>query len=171
MRTALYIFTALSITVGLLHIFVVDSFTVRGSSMAPVVISNDYIVIFKLAYLFNEPERNDIVVGNFRNLSDAKVVKRIIGLPREWVHIENNNVSVSSSREGKRLYVAELNQNQGTIDDIKYEYRLDPFEYFLLGDNGIYSVDSRELGPVDKYHINGRVIGSFRLRDLTFHIF
>ncbi len=35
--------------------------------------------------------------------------------------------------------------------------QLDVKEYFVLGDNRYVSIDSRELGPVDEWNIEGRV--------------
>ena len=41
---------------------------------------------------------------------------------------------------------------------------LDTEEYFALGDNREVSIDSRELGLIDKWDIKGRIFGAFSLK-------
>lgn len=169
-RKTIYFLTALGISVVLVRVFVVDTFTVAGNSMAPTIIEGDYVVVNRLAYLFDSPERDDIVVGTFRDMDYTKVIKRVIGLPREWVRIENGSVRIADERgaEGREvgdLYAGEVGLRSTSTD---VTYRLDPNEYYLLGDNGIKSTDSREFGPIDHSRIDGEVIGVFRLRSFDF---
>ena len=62
-----------------------------------------------------------------------KVIKRVTGLPGEDVEMDGKT------------------------------FKLDPQEYFTLGDNSEVSIDSRELGFFDKWQIKGKVFGVFRL--------
>lgn len=171
-RNVMYFLTALLITVIGVRIFIIDSFTVSGNSMAPTIVDGDYIFVNKMAYVRSEPSRNDIVVTNFREM-DAKVIKRVLGIPREWIQIEGNSVNIKDSREGKAVEVRKLYNDEMLIyaSSTPFTYRLDPHEYFIIGDKGIGSVDSKELGPVDIYSINGRVFGSFRLRSFSLKLF
>lgn len=172
MRTFFYVLTALIITTALVRIFVVDSFVVDGNSMAPAITSGDYVFVNKFAYWRREPERGDIVVGNFRDVPGTKVIKRVVGMPREWVRIEGNTVSVGSERDGgdavvvAELYTEDIASHMHSTEAIAY--RLDPHEYFLLGDNSILSSDSRELGPVDSYRISGQVFLGFQRSTFSF---
>lgn len=162
-RKAIYLIVVVLLTALLVRVFLIDSFVVIGDSMAPTMTSGDYIFVNKTAYWFSQPARGDIVVGNFRVMTEKKVIKRVLGLPGEWIFIENGNIYVSTERTGSKTEVGKLDKESFT-DEItsSYSYRLDPYEYFLLGDNGLNSVDSRELGPVDIYAIDGRV--AFKLR-------
>lgn len=164
-KKTIYLITAVIVTTLLIRFFVLDSFIVIGDSMAPNLVSGDYVFVNKMAYLRSMPSRDDIVVVNFRGMSDKKAIKRIVGLPNEWVFIENGYIHVSSEREGERVEVGKLDTEAYTKEIAKdYSYRLDPNEYFLMGDNGLVSVDSRELGPVDVYDIEGKVIKKFRFK-------
>lgn len=162
-RKVVYLLVVILLTALLVRIFLIDSFVVIGNSMAPTMINGDYVFVNKTAYWFSQPARGDVVVGNFRVMTEKKVIKRVIGLPGEWIFIENGTIYVSTERTGPRTEVGMLDKESFT-DEISssYSYRLDPFEYFLLGDNGLNSVDSRELGPIDVYAIDGKVSLKFR---------
>jgi signal peptidase I len=168
-KKILYFLTALILSGIGIRVFVLDSFTVTGNSMAPTIQEGDHVFVNKLAYWSKRPARGDIVVGNFRDLAGTKVIKRVIALPDEWLWLENGVIQVSKERNGpseEAGHVSEAREKMGEQEP--FYYRLDPYEYFLSGDNEVASVDSFELGPVDSYHIDGRVIGSFRLLELRY---
>jgi len=165
MKKTAYLITAVLLTTFLIRHFVLDSFLVIGNSMAPTLTSGDYVFVNKMAYDWKKPLRRDIVVVNFREMSDKKAIKRVIGLPGEWVFIENGIIYVAAERDGERTEVGKLDtEDFAATTSLNYSYRLDPFEYFLLGDNGLTSTDSRELGPVDIYKIDGKVIHQLDLK-------
>jgi signal peptidase I len=174
-KTVIYFVTALLITVVLVRTFLVDSFIVKGNSMAPTIVDGDYVFVDKLAYVFKEePKREDIVVFNFRDLPQTKIIKRIKALPQEWVVIVGNSISVRADREDKGVEVGKLYDEKIQLPGAtssSMRYRLDPHEYFVIGDNGLGSVDSRELGPVDIYMIDGKVFATFRLSKMKFMLF
>ncbi len=152
------------------RIFIIDTFVVRGNSMAPLILENDYVFVNKFAYAFgSEPKRNDIIVSRFRTVN-PNAIKRVIGLPRERVELSPEKIVVKKSRtdagttlaEDTYLALANFPLNGSTT------ITLDPEEYFILGDNRFVSTDSRELGPVDKWDIAGRVFLVFRLRTFSF---
>lgn len=154
------------ITGVFLRMFVIDSFIVKGNSMAPLILENDYVFVNKFAYAFgNEPGRNDIIVSKFRT-ENPNAIKRVIGLPRERVEISPEKIVVKNNRDDEGvilpedMYLALANfPLNGTTTVF-----LDPKEYFILGDNRMVSTDSRELGPVDKWDIAGKVVLVFRAR-------
>lgn len=152
------------------RIFLLDSFIVKGESMAPTIMDGDYVFIDKRAYISSEPLRGDIVVGEFRDL-DVRAIKRVIAVPPEWITVAPDIVYVQLGREGATTAVddstyvslAGYGSNGATTT-----YRLDPFEYFVLGDNRALSEDSRSFGPVDKVALQGRVVARFRFSDFSF---
>lgn len=173
-RTWPYLVTAVLITGIAIRVFFIDSFTVVGNSMAPTITDGDYVFVNKWSYNTHTPQQGDIVVGNFRGMEGKNVVKRIAAVPGQWITIEEGHIYVATERNGERIKVGELDKERdivGAMSTSTYTYRLDPYEYFVLGDNGMGSVDSRTLGPVDEYHISGRVFSAFRQSEVTFKIF
>lgn len=118
--------------------FIFGALVVRGDSMYPTLLSGDYVLINKLAYIFGEPVRGDVVVAKTRD-NTYRVVKRVKGLPGEKF----------ANREGIMTNV-------------------DPKEYFIMGDNVEVSVDSNEFGFVDLWDIEGRAFGAIRIKDLKY---
>jgi len=152
----------------LLRVFVVEGFIVRGDSMSPTILSGDYVFINKLAYWHKGPSRGDVVVVIPRGES-FKVIKRIIVLPGERFSIEDGKVVIREDRldEGHALedgYIPENIESPVGITQAK----LDPEEYFALGDNVSVSLDSRVLGYMDRWDIKGRAFGVFRLKGLKY---
>ena len=155
----------------ILKTFFVEGLIVVGDSMEPTIHSGDYIFINKLAYSKSDPQRGDIVVATTRN-PQHKIIKRIIGLPGERFAVEEGAVVIRATRleEGTKLEETYLTGTSTPSVGITL-IKLDPKEYFALGDNRAVSIDSRELGPIDKWDIKGRVWGAFNLKTFRFRLF
>lgn len=150
---------------GIIRKFVLEAFIVRGDSMSPTIVDGDYIFINRLAYLFTEPERGDVIIALSRN-PENRIVKRVIGLPGERLEIYDGRVSIRGNRTDP---YSELKEDYLTLPGHTYgttTIKLDPLEYFALGDNREVSIDSRNLGPVDKWDVKGQVFLIFSLKDL-----
>ncbi|MDO8589657.1 MAG: signal peptidase I [bacterium] len=152
----------------LVRLFALEGFIVNGDSMSPTILSGDYVFINKLAYLYKDPKRGDIVVAIPRGES-FKVIKRIIVLPGERFSIEEDQVVIRTNRLDPGITLEE----DYLIDDLELligvtQSKLDPEEYFILGDNRDVSIDSRELGFIDRWHIKGRAFGIFRLKSFKY---
>lgn len=82
----------------LIKAFVLDSRYVPSESMHPTLQVNDRLLVYKLAYVFSDPERGDIVVFSPPpSVAEGHdYVKRIIGLPGEEVKVQNNQVYIDS---------------------------------------------------------------------------
>jgi len=170
-RQIFYIIFAVMVTGLFLRMFIVDSFIVKGDSMAPTILSGDYVFVDKISHHFKNFSRKDIIVGNPRS-NVARIIKRIIGLPGERVEITNDKVWIKSDRKDVGDTLSEEYLNLPAAPAIGLStIQLDPKEYFILGDNRYVSIDSRELGPVDEWDIEGRVFFIFRLRSLFVNIF
>ncbi len=133
-----------------------DRTTVVGSSMNPVLESNDVVLLDKLCYTFSEPERFDVVCFSVeKNGSTGTYVKRIVGLPGETVQIRDGLVLIDGECPDPEnpLYQASVSGNAS--DPIV----LGEDEYFVLGDNRAGSEDSRfsNVGNVHFSQIEGRL--------------
>lgn len=157
----LQIFIVSIISAALIRIFILDAFIVEGNSMAPNVLDGDYVFINKISYNFTAPERGDIVMIESNRLSNG-IIKRIIGMPRERIEIKDGVVTIKKDRLDSGDVLEELYIKTDTPIDTKFQ--LDPYEYFVLGDNRYFSIDSRELGGFSINSIKGKLLFNFSPR-------
>ncbi|MBX4211366.1 MAG: signal peptidase I [Candidatus Yanofskybacteria bacterium] len=136
--------------------YLIQPFFVRGDSMKPNFQDKDYILVDKIDYRLNKPERGDVIV--FRYPLDPKeyFIKRIIALPGETIGIQNNTVTIFNAQnpEGFVLDETYLPKTQETVGTMRV--KLDNSEYFVMGDNRLFSSDSRRWGPLNRSYIAGR---------------
>ena len=139
--------------------FLIQPFYVKGASMEPSFYDHEYLIIDEISYRFNDPSRGDIIVFKYPKDPSQYFIKRIIGLPGEVVDISDNRVYIHGADDNKQKYLLEENEylpdENRTLDSRKWT--LGPDEYYVMGDNREYSLDSRRFGPVDSSLIIGRV--------------
>jgi signal peptidase I len=119
------------------------------------------VIANRLAYRFGSPERGQIVVFTAPPAASTcgagdggtTFVKRLIGLPGEVVSERDGHVYI----DGRRLdepYVSPQLRDTRT----QTWPRIEPGHYFFMGDDRIFSCDSREWGTVPRSNLIGRVI-------------
>lgn len=172
-KTALQLALVVLIVGVFMRMFIIDTFIVRGDSMSPTIVEGDYVFVNKFAYSFgNEPERGDIIVTKFRT-EKPNVIKRVIALPRERIEIRPSGVHIKTSRndEGELLSEDAYRNLPQFATNGTTTINIDPGEYFVLGDNRFASTDSRELGAVDIWDLQGKVFATIRLSSLKLFLF
>lgn len=132
--------------------FVAYHTQVEGSSMEKSLHDGDEIIVEKVSYYFNDPERYDIIIFPYKK--DEFYIKRIIGLPGEMVQIKNGKVYI----DGVQLWEQYGNEDIEDAGRFKEEIVLGKDEYFVLGDNRNASKDSRsnDVGVVKRNTIMGK---------------
>ncbi|MDY6834384.1 MAG: signal peptidase I [Chloroflexota bacterium] len=105
---------------------VIRTTVVYGRSMVPNLQNGQHVVVVKVAYLFNEPERGDVVVFNTKRI-DSPIIHRIVGLPGETIELRNGELYVNK----KRVKEDYLLGNSITIPP----KTLPNDRYFVIGDN------------------------------------
>jgi signal peptidase I len=138
---------------------------VNGESMQNSLINGDKIIFDKSVKQYF---RGDIITAN--NLkSNEKVIKRIVALEGEEIEIIGSKVIIKPKGEIEAKYLIEsyLTDQQYTFQDSSYEQIYMPKtivptnHYFVLGDNRINSIDSRDYGTIPRENIIGNAAVAF----------
>src|SRR4030066_130564 len=127
----------------------VGSFKVYGSSMLPTIEEGDYIMVSKATYLFNEPQRGDIIVLRSPQNPNSDLIKRIIAVPGDTVEIKDDAVFVNGAALVEP-YTLEPPHYLVFPEDIPSG------QYFVLGDNRNNSSDSHRGWTVPRRNIVGK---------------
>ena len=95
---------------AILKFFIVDSCRILSESMASTLNTGDRIIVFKLSYLFEEPERGDIIIFEPPAEMDegADFIKRIIGLPGETVEVRSGEGVYINGEFLEESYINEI---------------------------------------------------------------
>ncbi|MBI2033990.1 MAG: signal peptidase I [Candidatus Liptonbacteria bacterium] len=143
--------------VFLIRNFLIQPFLVSGESMVPNFTDGDYLLIDEITYRFRSPERGEVAVFHYPNNESTYFIKRIIGLPGEKIGIKDGSVKITNqdNPEGFLLDEDYLPTNVKTAGDI--QLTLAENQYFVLGDNRLYSFDSRSWGFLSSKEIVGLV--------------
>lgn len=135
----------------LLFHFVLLPVQVHGISMLPTYKDRSINFVNRLAYVWHEPRRGDVVsVRAWAGLHEM-LMKRIIGLPGETVAFDDGRVLI----DGKPLAEPyEKWQCDWTLPPEK----LGPDQYFIVGDNRTMPWRLHKFGRVMRDRIVGKVL-------------
>ena len=138
--------------------FLIQPFYVKGASMEPNFLDHEYLIIDELSYRFRAPLRGEVVVFRYPLNPKDHFIKRIIGLPNETIKISEGQIIIYNDQNPDGLILEEGYLDSDSIAKGDKLVVLKDDEYFLMGDNRIFSLDSRYFGPVIKKYITGRVL-------------
>ena len=137
----------------------IQNFRVEGPSMVPTLNHGEHLLVNKLVYLrvpsaiaglvpglpddpnksnyvFQEPQREEVLVFHFPQDPDRDFVKRIIGVPGDTVAMEEGRVFLNGQPLDEPYILNRGTSNMAPV-------RVPPKSYFVLGDNRPRSNDSR----------------------------
>lgn len=142
--------------------FVAEARVVPTGSMEPTVQINDRLVIEKISYLFQSPQRGDIIV--FQAPEEALVIsgsatndaylKRVIGLPGETIAVKDGKVIINDRaiQEGYIKAPPDYTWGPKVVPDN---------QYLVLGDNRNGSLDGHVWGFLPGESIIGKAAVRF----------
>lgn len=147
------------IAVGVAASYLVVTFVgqrtqVSGESMETTLSDGDHLIVDKISYRFNEPQRYDIIVFPYRLEKNTYYIKRIIGLPGETVQVVDGYVYINGVQLDEHYGNDVMNEAGLAAEPLT----LGPDEYFVLGDNRNNSQDSRtaNVGVIHRDEVLGR---------------
>ena len=109
---------------------------VPSGSMEDTIMIGDRAITYRLAYLFSDPKRGDIVVFPFPDDESVDYIKRIIGLPGDTVEGKGGLVYINGKPLNEPYVMAPIDSDFGP-------YEVPEDGYFMMGDNRNNSADSR----------------------------
>ncbi len=183
--------------------FVVQPFRIPSESMERTLLVGDFLLVNKTLYAppgvwrwllpYRDVARGDIIVFHFPLDPQDHVVKRVIGVPGDRIHLVNGQVYRNGQPLAESYVIREGNYRDSFRDqfpaalytdpgvDTKWwlemrsevrngEITVPPGRYFVLGDNRNHSRDSRYWGYVPRAAIVARpfvIYFSLRLPSAT----
>ena len=120
--------------------------------MLPNLASGQLLIFNQRAYISQNPNRGDIIVCPNPLNTGMNIIKRIVGLPGEYICMRDNNVFVNDQLLEEKY----LNKIGGSTSDNSRQWILEENQYVVLGDNRLCSDDSRLFWPIQKEAIKGK---------------
>ena len=158
-----------------IRVFLFQPFFVQGASMEPNFENNQYLIVNEFGYKrtdiglddknlftvkpFKEIGRQQVVVFRYPKNPSQFFIKRTIGLPGEKVEIKDGKVTIYNSENPDGFVLDEkayLSSSVKTTGEMAVTLKAD--EYFVMGDNRLFSSDSRSWGPVPEADIVGKAL-------------
>jgi len=147
----------LTVLLGLtVIVFLYQPVQVEGTSMLPLLQNHERIVVNKIVYHVESIHRGDIIVFRYPLDPSESFIKRVIGLPGDWVSIKKGRVYVN----GKLLnepYIKPAYLGHETCAPVHVAAN----HYYVLGDHRVFSNDSRDWGTVPRSDIYGKAVFAY----------
>ncbi len=148
----------------LIKTFLFQAYYIPSPSMTPTLYEGDRILVNKLSYKLHSVNRGDLIVFDTPEAGgNDDLIKRVIGLPGEFVVVEDGRIEIDgglllepylplntdiNSFSTPANCVNRPNENSGC--------RIPDEHVFVMGDNRSNSRDSRFFGPVPVEDVEGR---------------
>ena len=160
----IYLFFALAAAVAALFCIEISfkTFEVFDISMEPTYQAGDFILVNRLAYIWDTPKRGDVIalyspedterlsLNPFETQDSSQYIKRIIAVQGDTVDIENQKVYVNGN----------LIDEPYIMEPCDYDcssQKIPAGNYFVLGDNRNHSDDSHRGWLTSRSDIIGKV--------------
>lgn len=145
--SSLIVVAAVAVLVSMLFLPVLR---VTGTSMTPTLYNDEMVICSKRSNY----KRGDMIAFYYNN---KILLKRVIGLPGDWIEIAEDGTVFVNGEELIEPYVDEKAYGEC---DIEFPYQVPESRIFVMGDHRSTSIDSRTnmVGCIADEYIIGRLI-------------
>jgi signal peptidase I len=146
---------------GFVRPVIASPFYVGSESMVPTLQVWDRLLINKLAYDLEEPERGDIVLFRDPEGGEEPLIKRVVGVPGDEITVREGTLFLNGAPQ-KEAYVVKRACVRGAPRTCSFGPVTVPKGHvFVMGDNRANSYDSRFFGPVPEETLVGEALFRF----------
>jgi signal peptidase I len=148
----IFVLIALIIAIIIGRNYVFEIAVTSGASMEPTIIQGDHILINRLAYRSQSPEKGDIVAIK---IGWVMMVKRVLGVPGDVIELKDGFLYCNSKLidSEQRPITRNNNQKRRNYGPLMVWDK----HVFIIGDNREHSIDSRDFGIIPYNDIVGKV--------------
>ena len=159
LRGTVYVLTIVAAVAVLVATLVLPVLQIEGTSMEPTLTGGDIVLLAKTTRF----SYGELCAFTWNN---KLLVKRVIGLPGDWIEIDTDGAIYLNGEKLDEPYVQQPDFGEC---DLEFPFQVPQEQYFVVGDMRESSIDSRNslIGCVPKDQIVGKVF--FRvwpLRDI-----
>ena len=145
----IYVLTIVAAVAVLIATLVLPVLQIEGTSMEPTLVNGDVVLLTKTTSF----DRGELCGFSWNN---KLLVKRVIGIPGEWIEIDTDGTVYLNGEKLDEPYAEQLSVGEC---DLEFPFQVPQEQYFVLGDMRESSIDSRNtlIGCVEKDQIVGKV--------------
>ena len=150
LRGTVYVLTIVAAVAVLIATLVLPVLQIEGKSMEPTLQNGDIVLLTKST----DFDRGELCGFTWNN---KLLIKRVIGLPGDWIEIDTDGTVYVNSEAIDEPYV--MDKTMGECD-LEFPYQVPQEQYFVMGDLRETSIDSRStlIGCIEKDQIVGKVV-------------
>ena len=149
LRGTISVLTYMAAVAALIATLVLPVLQIEGTSMEPSLHNGDIVLLMKTTRF----DRGEFCGFTWNN---KLLIKRVIGLPGDWIEIDTDGTIYLN---GEKLDEPYVEQKAFGECDLEFPFQVPPEQYFVVGDMRENSIDSRNtlIGCISKDQIVGKV--------------
>lgn len=153
---------AITAAVVILPFFFVRTYVVSARSMEPTLLPGDVVVTLAIPFV-DTPSRGEVWVVREHGRVPVPLIKRVRWVAGDTVAVENAEIANARGLSQGNAGEIEPKEGEGAVRAVVAlaggEGEVVPAgTVYVVGDNPLFSVDSRQFGFIDEKYLGARVV-------------